>query len=158
MSNIPDSLKLAVAAQEEVYKRLYYEKLRSRGYNATNLNEKVLSHCIKSFFLDIGRTTAFHEIDIADRHKKAAYAMKWIVKTKPIQINPDVPLISRFYLIVNEIYAVHYGLNYLNMTMQDVSGKFLSNLIYTLHYRPIIGQVLASKMYLLECAANKKTP
>jgi hypothetical protein len=158
MIKISDQDKIAVSKQEIVYQRLYYEKFRSQGYDKTNLNEKVLSHCIKSFFLDIGRTNAFHEIDIADRHKRAAYAMKWIVKTKPIQINPGSDPISRLHLVVNEMYALHYGLNFLNMSMDDISEKYLLNLIYTLHYRPIIGQVLASKMYLLECAANKKTP
>jgi hypothetical protein len=53
---------------------------------------------------------------------------------------------------------LHVGLNFLEVNIDNISTAYFSNLLYTLRYRPIIAEVLASKMYLLEKAANQQTP
>lgn len=141
-----------------------YELCRERSYkrgvvfNKTYINKNVLAHCIHSASLDMQRTEVFHEIDYPDRHKQAAFSIKWIVKHRPIQLTDEFLIRDNYALMVNEQYALHVGLMSLDLHPDNISQSYISNLLYTLHYRPIIGEVLASKMHLLEKSANKQTP
>jgi hypothetical protein len=155
-----EDLKIPVVRQMQVFEDFFglLRQSRPKIFAGTYLNMSMVRHCIESSVLDLQRTTDFHEIVCPDRHKRAAYYMKWIVKLKPVQIKQNDSTAGRAMFLINEMYALHYGLNLLNADLKNISSGYVLNLMYTLHYRPIIAEVLSSKMYLLEQAANQKTP
>ena len=121
------------------------------------LNKYILRHAVESYFLDLGRMKAFHQIDQADQHKRAAFTMLWIAKLRPVQIHPEAEMTEEL-LLANEQFALHAGLAHLRLNISDISPSCLRNLIYTLHFRQPHPEILASNMYLLECACNGKKP
>ena len=123
----------------------------------TYLNGPILRHCVESYFLDLGRTKDFHRINLGDQFKKTAFTLKWIVKTKPIQVHPGSP-VTKQVLLVNEVYAIVAALGFLKYKTGGISPEFMNNLIYTLHYRPIDEGVLTSMMYLLAKAIHGEGP
>jgi hypothetical protein len=121
------------------------------------LSRKILRHCVESYFRDIERMKIFHSIQFADQHKRAAFTMLWIVRTKPVQLHSDANM-SEALLLINELFAIHAGLAHLKLTPSDISKIYLRNLVYTLHYRPASAELLASVAYLLERACRKESP
>jgi hypothetical protein len=121
------------------------------------LNKYILRHVVESYFLDLGRMKAFHQIDHADQHKRAAFTMLWISKLRPVQIHPDADMTEEL-LLANEQFALHAGLAHLKINISDISPPCLRNMIYTLHFRQPPPEILASNMYLLECACSGKKP
>lgn len=140
-----------IYALEEIFRL----KLASRG--GIHINRKSLRHAIESSFLDLERMKTFHSIDIADKHKRSAFLMVWIVKTHPIQLATDANM-TEALLVINEIFAVHVGLAELGINVGLCSTGYLRNLIYILHFRTVAPEVLASSMYLLECACSSQKP
>jgi len=139
------------------YMYVYNEIYKDMCFEGTYLNKGILKECVISMGLDLLRIKAFHKIINPDSHKQAAYTIKWLIKLRPIQIINGT-IITEPILLANEFFAIGAGLNHLNIDMNEMSDKYLLNLVYTLHYRPIIGEVLASKIYLLEKAIKKEIP
>jgi len=121
------------------------------------LQGEILRHAVESYFLDIYRMKAFHQIELADQHKRASFTMFWIAKLRPIQIYEDANMTDALHLI-NERFALHAGLSHLDIGIEDISENYTSNLMYTLHYRQFPPEVLTSMMYLLECACKGNKP
>jgi len=110
----------------------------------------ILKHCVDSYFCDLLRMKGFHEIDIEDRHKRAAFTIKWITRLRPIQICSDAQL-NKSWLLVNELFAVFAGLKHLPVTFHAMrKDLYLRNLLYTLHNRNLDVEVLSSMMFLIE--------
>ena len=84
------------------------------------LNNALLLGSIESYFIDLNRAKAFHEIAYADAHKRAAYTIKWIVKLKPIQVLRSKG-IERKHLLANEIFALIAGLSFLEIEIHELS-------------------------------------
>jgi len=120
-------------------------------------DRKVLRHAVESYLHDLDRMKDFHNITIEDRHKRAAFTMLWIVRTHPVQLHTDANM-TEALLLINEIFAIHAGLAHLNIAPSSISNTYMRNLVYILHYRPVSGELLASAMYLLECACLGKNP
>ena len=161
MTKSPNDV-LRILATDKVLNRLetynqYYLENFEPFFNGIYLNLKLLRHAIESYFLDIYRMKNFHGIEYADCHKRDAFSMIWIVKAHPIQLATDVCM-TESMLVINEVFAVHIGLAHLDIDIKDISGKYIRNLIYILHFRSQAPEILASTMYLLECGVKKKLP
>lgn len=134
----------------------YFDNIEPK-YAGVHLNLKLLRHAVESYFLDIDRMKAFHGIEYADCHKRAAFSMCWITRIRPIQLHTDVNM-TEGLIVVNEIYALAIGLGHLELDMGNISGEYIKNLLYILHFRSPSPEILSSLMYVLECAVNKKEP
>lgn len=138
------------------YNRLYLKWIEP-SFSGTHLNLKLLRHAVESSLLDIARMKSFHGIEFADCHKRAAFSMLWITKAHPIQLATDVS-IKETHLVINELYAIIAGLSHLDVDVTAISHKYLRNLIYILHFRNPAPEILASSMYLLDCAISHIQP
>jgi hypothetical protein len=134
---------------------LYHHNLKD--FTGIHLNLKILRHAVESYFLDLERMKNFHGINFADRHKRAAFTMIWLVRTHPIQLHTDANM-TEALLVINELFAVHAGLAHLELSPADISAAYLRNMLYILHFRHVSGELLASLFYLLECACAKSKP
>ena len=121
------------------------------------INKGILQDVVVSYLFDLWRAKAFHQIEHADQHKRAAFTMIWIARLRPIQIHQDTDMTDDL-LFVNELFAIHAGLAHLEINVSDITSTYLRNLIYTLHFRQPTPEVFASMMYLLECACRLKHP
>lgn len=135
----------------------YYNLHFEQKYTGIHLAPKLLRHAVESCFLDLRRMKSFHGIDFADAHKRAAFSMLWITNVRPIQLATNVNM-TESHLLINEIFAIHVGLNHLSISIGDLSAKYLRNLIYILHFRNPTPEILASAMYTLECAVLGNKP
>lgn len=150
LKTLPDS---KVIERLESWHKFYLQEIETR-YKGIHLNLKLLRHAVESCLLDLNRMKNFHGIEYADCHKRAAFSMLWVVRAHPIQLNTDVNL-TESLMVINEIYAIHLGINHLEIAVSSISSKYFRNLIYILHFRNPAPEILASSMYLLECAIRK---
>lgn len=135
----------------------YYHDWIKPGYRDNYLNVKLLRHAVESCLLDICRMKNFHGIEYADCHKRAAFSMLWITRAHPIQLATNANM-TESLLVINEIYALGLGLAHININTTDISSKWYRNMIYILHFRNPAPEILASEMYVLECALKKQLP
>ena len=161
MIRTPDDV-IKTIPREKVKKRLaslltYYRNYFEPEYSGIYVNIKLLRHAVESCFLDIARMKNFHGIRFADAHKRAAFLMIWITKAHPIQLATDVN-ITESHLVINEIFAIHAGINHLSINISDITAKYFRNLIYILHFRNPAPEMLSSSMYTLECAVLGNKP
>lgn len=135
----------------------YFENIAPPKFNGIHLNLKLLRHAVESCFLDIDRMKAFHGIEYADCHKRAAFTMLWITRAHPVQLDTDANM-TEALLVINEIYALGLGLGHLNVRLSDISAAWYRNMIYILHFRNPAPEILASTMYVLEQALKRELP
>lgn len=140
-----------------IWHQIYLRKIESRHKNAVHLNAKLLRHAVECYFLDLERLKAFHDIQFADQHKRAAFTMLWLARIKPVQLATDVNM-TKALMLVNEAYAIHAGLAHMAIDIDTISTACLRNLLYTLHYRNSSPEVLSFLAYLMECACKKINP
>lgn len=119
------------------------------------LNKHVLLNAIESCVCDLHRLGTFRDIT-PDRHKEAAFLIKWIMMLRPIQIHADTADPSRVVLLANEYLAIEVGLMIV-LTSANVTAVireergYIENLIYLLHYHPCVSpEQFASELYQLE--------
>lgn len=161
MNKTPEEV-LCTLDSDKVFERIktcaiFYLNNIEGNYKDVFLNMKLLRHAVESYFLDLNRMKEFHGIDYADRHKRAAFTMLWMTRVHPIQLHTHANM-TEALIIINEIFAVGLGLGHLQLSMKDISSDYIRNLLYTLHFRSPSPEVLASSMYVLECAVNQKKP
>jgi hypothetical protein len=88
--------------------------------------------------------------------------MKWVCQLRPVQLTGYLRTLPaddrKILLMANEFFAFFAGLNYLTLDKRALSDNLVKNFIYSLRYRPISAELLATQAYLLERAANKETP
>jgi len=156
---IKGRIAVRMAGVEDVF-----VEIQTRGLipNAT-LNKALLYTAIDSYYKDIERIKCFHPIPFTDKHKKAAFSIKWLIKLKPIQLENmcDDDNISKKEILINEYFAIFIAMALLDLdfTLYEMpSSKYIANLLYTLYYREVNGMVLSSVMYLLECGLKKNIP
>lgn len=120
------------------------------------LNLDILYHLIDSYFQDVDRMKDYREITYLDRHKQAAFTIKWIAALRPVQIHPDylgqieIGMTSSL-LLANETFAIHAGLGYMKIDIDALPGEYFRNLLYLIHFHSVAAEQMASEMYLLEC-------
>lgn len=123
------------------------------------LNRELLRESVENYFCDLYRLKFFRDIDNADAHKQAAFTMKWIAKTRPIQIVQGRKITQKRIILANEIYAFYAGINFLPSCRQSaLSHNYIVNLIYVLHNHAIDPVCLASEMYAIDCGILGKNP
>lgn len=121
-------------------------------YRSSIYLSKELLHCVvKAYFDDITRYKVYAGSEYADRHKQAAYTIKWMSRFRPVQIKegiePDTVLLT-----INEAFSLFAGFMFIDPHLVcKISKKFYKHLIYSLTYRDLSGKGLATMMYLLEC-------
>lgn len=138
-----------------------FERLEKGGVlEGVHLNTGVLYSALESYFIDIQRTKCFHDIEFADSHKIAAYTVKWLLKLRPIMISAHIKSkdLSKRTLLANEIFALIIALRTIDVDVNRISNKYISNLIYIFRYRDIDCLALSSKMYLLETCLSGDGP
>jgi hypothetical protein len=150
------------ASEEKILDRFHslatlYEQLIRPKYPNTFLQQCVLRHTIENYFCDLQHSKDFHNITLADNHKVAAFTIKWIVKTRPIQLNAEGVKKSG-ELIINEMFALMVGLRFLGADIKEISDNLLRSLLYTLHNRTVDAEAMSAMMYTIECALNSKKP
>jgi hypothetical protein len=153
LDSIPETKRLV---RLHALVRIYNDVCAPRWQN-TLLDKDILLHCVESYVCDLERTKAFHDILLADQHKQAAFTIKWLAKTRPIIVRPGAPQ-TKASLLANEVFALTAGLNWLKASPSDLSDSLLRNLLYTLHYRSLDAEVLATLMYAIECGLVGKKP
>ena len=114
-----------------------------------------LLHCaVKAYFDDKERYKAYAGSEFADRHKQAAYTIKWINKFRPIQLKEGVE-VDAALVTMNQKFAIYAGFVFLDPSvLTGISQDFFQHLVYTLTYRPFTGKMLATLAYTIECATK----
>lgn len=124
------------------------EKWNQADREACFFNQQILRTVSESYFKDIERKKAFHGIEYADAHKRAAYMVKWIMKFRPVQL--VVENASPLGLLANEHYALYFAIRFLKIRPSAIPPHFYYHLIYSLHYRYYDANSWAMKFYLME--------
>lgn len=137
-----------------------FNKLKEEfKWKDVKLNVFVLRNAVESYFLDIDRIKAFHNIKYADKHKKAALTIRWISKLRPIQLLSDDSMeVSGDVFLANAIFAINAGLSFLEVDIKKISQAFFHHLLYISQYRDLDGSHLATTMYVLEKSLDRKNP
>jgi hypothetical protein len=143
----------------EGYKKFCECHLSPQTKAAVCLNSAILAGVVRSYFDDIERFKFYTKSERADKHKQAAYTIKWIAKLKPIQIKIDesdgieiYKGMSQDLMEVNALFAVYVGIVLFldERIFPLMSGKVLNHLVYTAMFRAISGRQLALTLYLME--------
>jgi hypothetical protein len=156
VSKTPDEV-LQVLSEEDILRcmdsleRIYNSRIGAKYREAVYINDAYLRHCAERYLLDIKNLEKNNGSDVADKHKRAAFIMHWIVKVHPVQVKRGAAVIEPV-LLVNVYFAAHAGVMHINANLDNIPQKYVRNLIYLLHFKTAHPEVLASSMYLLECA------
>jgi hypothetical protein len=170
-----DDCKKAINEQKEKYtsERVTWlgkeitKYITSYPYNSVSkyvsLNRSFLEFAVRSCIEDLARYTVFSNSEKPDRHKEAAYLIKWLTSSKPIQVddyknNTKLTFDQKNLLFhVNITFAAKIGLSMLgNNAIDHCPSNYYNYLIYTLKFRKISGRILAGDLYLIEEIAKLK--
>jgi hypothetical protein len=159
---IPD---YRVAKESERFKSfvMAYEKFRTVHMSLQTreivcLNRAILAGAIRHYFDDIDRFKDYTGSELADKHKQAAYTIKWIAKLKPIQIKIDTEDDSIYksmqedLMEINARFAIYAALILFldERLIFLISKTVFDHLIYDALFRNISGSQLAFSLYLME--------
>lgn len=108
----------------------------------------------ESYFKDLDRKKAFHDITYADEHKRFGYMLKWIMRFRPIQLTTENAGIKA--ILANEHFALTVGLRFLGIFPSALPPELYKCLIYSLRYRQIDANSWALSAYLLQEAYGTK--
>jgi len=111
---------------------------------------------VKSWHDDLFRYRKYHKIAYLNKHKQAAFLMRWITKTKPIfpalsqtATLPHPDYSGPKYLTVNESFAVALGLTLMGIDMDMLESHVVGKLIYDFYYRSINAKQMFLTLELL---------
>ena len=122
------------------------------GYSPKSAGD-LLYIALKSYFDDIEKFKQYSGSNLADQHKQAAFAIKWISKVKPIQIKPNTntEYYNKHIIMFNSLFAILLGSTFLLEVIPDnIPSGYYEHLIYTTLYREVDAKQLAGVMFLLE--------
>ncbi len=112
-----------------------------------HISKSLLRVTVISYFKDIDRFKDYHNSLFADKHKKAAFTMKWLSRIRPVSYRKDDSDLSKKEITANSIFAVMAGLCFIDdIKIPDLQKGFMSNLIYTCQYRAIDELQMATSM------------
>lgn len=135
---------------ERVYIYDQYYNLHFEHYwFASHLSHEILRHCVDNYFIDVERTKDFHGSKRINRHRQAAYTMKWIAKLRPIQLTKGHS-ITNASMFINELYAINLAFRYLKKSPKNIDPTILYDLIYDLHFRSFDGEILTLVMRVID--------
>ena len=138
----------------ELFRTKFLLKLADKYKGSIYINPELLHCAVKAYYDDIERYKAYAGSEHEDRHKEAAYTIKWINRFRPIQIKEGVEADS-VLVTINQSFAIYVGFVFLDPSvMAGVTKKFFDHLVYMLTYRPLTGKMLATLIYSVECATK----
>lgn len=167
----PEKERKRVIVLQDIYLKHFLTLLPENIQNNLVLSIPLLQTTVNSYFDSIYRYKLYSKTDYADRHKCAAYMMKWIAKYRPIQIRgrssviEDIP---KGVSWVNSYYAVYVALTHLfatNSTTNDPNDilkkcdqNLYNDLVYQAQYRNISGRSMAAQLCSIEmlCQAREQ--
>jgi hypothetical protein len=143
-NTVLNRIKLVKDAFEQYYR-----------WNGVYLNEDLLRETVESCYCDIYRLRVFRGIEQEDKHKQAAFLMKWIVKIRPVQIQCGFKNTPQSVLLINEILAVSTAFVILRIPPASLLknpryGDYVRNMLYLLHFHSCSPEQLSSELFLLE--------
>ncbi|MBD5417366.1 MAG: hypothetical protein HDR50_06850 [Desulfovibrio sp.] len=101
------------------------------------LNEATLVRASISFWEDILRVKAYHPIDRAEKHKKAAYIFKWIARMRPVKPLVDNPdRLTSAEMNANAMFAFLCACGYLNCR-RNLDEEEIRRILYSATYRDV---------------------
>lgn len=121
------------------------------------LSIPIVKVVVKCYFDSIYRYKIYSNTSFADKHKQAAYLLKWIARMHPIQIRLArnvTPSIGLSW--VNSCFAVHCALSSLfqetdaGEMMRHCPDALYTDLLYQAQYRNVSGRSMAALMYAVE--------
>ena len=152
--------KKSVLREDTVVKQfsLFINKQAKSTQNSVYLNLVLLQAAIKSYYRDIHRYKDFSGSEWANKHKQAAYTIKWLVKFRPIQIKQNTQNVTEEIFDINLKFALVCGFSFLGNKVTDLIMKnrecFYDALLYDLRYRQLSGKKLILAFEALELAAK----
>lgn len=150
----PESVRERYEMLLELFHHKFLPGLMEEYHNKIFLCSELLHCAVKAYFDDIERYKAYAGSEYADRHKQAAYTMKWISRFKPIQLKEGTKA-DTFLITINQKFAIYAGFVFLDPSVATgISKEFFQHLVYTLTYRPLTGKMLATLIYAIECATK----
>ena len=151
----PEAIRKRYETLLTLYKKQFVEGLNEERAKFLYLSKELLHCAVNAYFDDICKYKAYAGSEYADRHKQAAFTMKWLSRFKPIQIKEGAK-IDTAYLTINESFAIFAGLMFIDLSIsQNLTKTFYKHLVYTLTYRNLEGRGLATLLYLMEIASKK---
>lgn len=117
---------------------------------AATINPLFLTNACISCFIDLERHSDFHKLEIADRHKKAAFLFKWLAKARPIALQAYKPGSGAGKAI--HVNAYYGGIGRLDIDVHEFAKdtKIVPHIIYAGAYRDINAESWALTFCLLE--------
>jgi hypothetical protein len=112
------------------------------------LNRALLLAACESYFRDIYRRKDFHDIRVADDHKRAGYIVKWLVKFRPIQYRADY--ISKKVSLANEFFALWVASEHLSVNVVEIPAGVVEHMIYHFRFRAFDADTWALSFFLLQ--------
>ena len=139
------------ALLEDIYAR------HIQRWPGTYLHRHILRETVESYFCDVYRLKFFRPVNWIDCHKQAAYTIKWISRMRPIQLETGAAP-KRASLMANAYFGVAAAMWF--MEIRDVLvdrkwwKKYITNLIYLLHFHSVQVEHLCSEMCLMQAVHN----
>lgn len=103
------------------------------------LSTAVLDNLEHRYFIDLDGAKVLHGIEHADRHKRAAFTIKWIAQLRPIQVCAGTKA-SKEVLLINELFAMYAGLEHLDISFADIDRAWMKSFLFTLRYHHEFGK------------------
>ena len=119
--------------------------------NGIFLNKGLLAQACISAVIDLDRHAVFHDIEIADRHKQAAFTFAWLSKLRPVKPVNDQGNLLIHELCANAYFAIHCANRYLHLSTDDLfAGAEIDYIVYSSIYRDIHPESWGITFCLLE--------
>lgn len=119
---------------------------------ALSMHSLFLADACEACFIDLERHKDFHRIDIADRHKRAAFIFKWLARIRPISVSAYKKGKGAGKAVhINAYFALLAALGELNVNMRKFAPTPIAqHIIYAASYREINAESWALTFCLLE--------
>jgi hypothetical protein len=138
--SIEDQLKQEagdVCDQLDAYFDSFHNDFRAASHLETDFCPRTMQNVAVSFVHDLHRYRAYHQVDIPDSVRRAAYLCKWLTKLRPISVRTEwTKGVGDYYLMANELFALHVAGGILDIDFESESNPRMMNiLLYSLRYR-----------------------
>jgi hypothetical protein len=123
---------------------LLFDAFAQDFHSATGIRVDVeprhLLNICESYVYDIYRYISFHELEIPDRARRAAYLCKWLMRFRPVFLISDVSKLSdearTFALLANELFSMYAISGFLRLDLEaHLSARLFNIVLYSLRYR-----------------------
>ncbi len=135
---------------------VFLQGLNEALRDAIYLNKELLHCAVVAYFDDIEKYKAYAGSQYANRHKQAAFTIKWVARFKPVQIKESANT-NHQLITINASFALFCGFSFLPPEIADsLTPDFYDKLIYNLTYRNILGKEWALIIELMDKVAGSE--